>query len=914
MLQIKNVVKEYVTGDTTVKALKGVSIDFRENEFVSILGPSGCGKTTFLNIIGGLDKYTSGDMIINGISTKKYKARDWDSYRNHSIGFVFQSYNLIPHQNVLSNVELALTLSGVSKRERKKRAKEALEKVGLGDQIYKKPNQMSGGQMQRVAIARALVNNPDILLADEPTGALDTETSVQIMELLKEVASDRLVIMVTHNPELAEQYSTRIVRLLDGKIISDTMPVGEDAFVIDKDGKKSLMYPDKAGKTKEKEQKKEQDVIEYKKPPRTSMGIMTALSLSLKNLLTKKARTFLTAFAGSIGIIGIALILSLSNGVQEYIDQVQEDTLSNYPLSIEKTTIDMTSFMTSMADSASEKQNHDLDKIYTNQIMTGFMELMMNQVAENNLSGFKKYIDENRAEFDPYISDLQYSYTTKLNIYRGDLENGVYQVNPGQVFASMGMGAQGGKSGSTGLASSSMMTQSFEVWQRLIDNDELLNSQYEVLAGRMPKEFNEVVLCVSGNNEITDYTLYSLGLLDSSILKENMMKMIRGEETEFPDAGSYTYDELLGISFKLLVNSDYFEKKDGVWVDRSKDEVYLLNKLKDSVDVKIVGILRPTSSAAKNQPGGTIGYKSALMDYLIEKVAESDIVKEQKANPDVDVFSGIKFTVDEPEADAAEEKEMTLEEFMAYVGTLPEEQQSQILPAVQQMKEYGMDDRKIVDTILESMKTEEKTTDATYEGNMKLIGVSDIDNPSLINIFPKDFASKDKICEIIENYNNSHNKEDEITYTDYVGLIMSSVTTIINAISYILIAFVAISLIVSSIMIGIITYISVLERTKEIGVLRAIGASKTDVSRVFNAETLIVGFTAGALGIIVSLLLLIPINAIVYKLTDIQSIAKMPPMAGVILVLISMALTLIAGIIPSRVAAKKDPVVALRSE
>ncbi len=910
MLQIRDIVKEYVTGDTSVKALKGVSIDFRENEFVSILGPSGCGKTTFLNIIGGLDKYTSGDLIINGISTKKYKARDWDSYRNHSIGFVFQSYNLIPHQNVLSNVELALTLSGVSKKERKKKAKEALEKVGLGDQIYKKPNQMSGGQMQRVAIARALVNNPDILLADEPTGALDTETSVQIMELLKEVASDRLVIMVTHNPDLAVQYSTRIVKLLDGKIISDSMPVDEEPFVVEKDGTKKPMYPEKVKdkKTKEKAADKENEVIAYKKPPKTSMNLLTALSLSLKNLLTKKARTFLTAFAGSIGIIGIALILSLSNGVQEYIDTVQEDTLSSYPLSIEKTTIDMTSFMTSMTEAASEQQNHDLDKVYTNRIMTGFMELMLNQVATNNLVDFKKYIDRNKSEIDQYISDIQYSYSTTMNIFRGDLENGVYQVNPGQVFQSMGMGQNAqGKS-----ATSNMMMQSFEVWQRLIDNDKLLNQQYEVLAGKMPSSYDEVVLMVSGNNEITDFTLYSLGILDSSVLSENLKKMMKGEETSFPEAKTYTYDELLQIKFRLLVNSDYYEKKDGIWVDHSDDSAWILDKLSASPEIKIVGILRPTSSAAKNQPGGTIGYTTALMDYLIEQVNASEIVKEQLADSEIDVFTGLPFKKGNDESVAA--NKMSMEEFMAFIGTLPAESQPEIEAYVQQMKDMGMPDDKIVETMMASIQSQKPSTDATYEGNLKKMGYADIDSPSRINIFPKDFESKDKLSEMIEEYNDAHLKEDQITYTDYVGLIMSSVTTIINAISYILIAFVAISLIVSSIMIGIITYISVLERTKEIGVLRAIGASKTDVSRVFNAETLIVGFTAGALGILVSLLMLIPINAIVYHLTDIENIAKLPPVAGVVLVLISMVLTLIAGIIPSRVAAKKDPVVALRSE
>ncbi len=879
MLKLKNIVKEYLTGDNKVQALRGVDIEFRKNEFVSVLGPSGCGKTTLLNIIGGLDKYTSGDLVINGISTKKYKNRDWDSYRNHSIGFVFQSYNLIPHQSVLSNVELALTLSGVSKSERRKRAKEALEKVGLADQIYKKPNQMSGGQMQRVAIARALVNNPDILLADEPTGALDTVTSEQVMNILKEVAKEKLVIMVTHNPELAEKYSTRIVKLLDGKIISDTMPYKQ---------------------SEEEAEKEARNAAEAKKKiKKTSMSFFTALSLSLNNLMTKKARTILTAFAGSIGIIGISLILSLSNGVQEYINSVEEDTLTNYPISIEKQTIDMASFMTNMQGNM-KKVEHNDQKIHTTEIMTGFINMMIKEVSTNNLEDFKRYIEENREEFNQYTTDIQYAYSTPINIYRADTENGIYQVNPGQVFSAMGMDSYMAQN--TGYTT----VMSTDIWQRLIDNRELLESQYEVVKGRMPESYDEVVLLVSDNYEVTDYTLYALGVRPNEELGEAFKKMMMGEDVELPPAEAYTYDELMDISFKLLVNSDYYAKENDIWVDKSEDDVYMMKKLEEALEIKIVGILKPTSDGAMSGLAGTIGYRTDLMEYLINEVNKSEIVKEQKENSDVDIFTGIAF-------DAGEEVvEMTMDDVYAYVSTLPPEQQAGVADSLKQMQEYGMSEQQIVEAFKDGMSA--ATTDATYEGNLRKIGVSDLTVPSLINIYPKDFEAKDHIEELIKRYNDGKSDEEMIRYTDYVGLIMSSVSTIINAISYILIAFVAISLIVSSIMIGIITYISVLERTKEIGILRAIGASKKDISRVFNAETLIVGFTAGALGIIVTLLMLIPINSIIESLTEISGLAVLPTKAGVILVLISMFLTLIAGLLPSRIAAKKDPVVALRTE
>ncbi|MBQ3912034.1 MAG: ABC transporter ATP-binding protein, partial [Lachnospiraceae bacterium] len=595
MLRLKNIVKEYVVGDEKVPALKGVSLEFRENEFVSILGPSGCGKTTLLNIIGGLDKYTSGDLIINGISTKLYKDRNWDSYRNHSIGFVFQSYNLIPHQTVLANVELALTLSGVSRRERRKRAVEALEKVGLKDQIRKKPNQLSGGQMQRVAIARALVNDPDILLADEPTGALDTATSAQIMDILSEIAEDKLVIMVTHNPELAQIYSTRIIKLLDGEIQSDSMPVTPEEIKADEEKAEAF----------EKMTKQERKAM---MPPKTSMSLATALTLSLNNLMTKKARTLLTAFAGSIGIIGIALILSLSNGVQQYIDRVQEDTLSSYPITIERSTIDMTSFMSSMAQNANNVEEHTDDRIYTNRIMTGFMELMVNEVTTNNLADFKKYIEANRARFEDLTTDIHYGYSTRMNIYKADIENGIYQVNPGQVFSMMGMRG----------TSSRMSFVNSEVWQRLINNNKLLEQQYSVVYGRMPQAYNEVVLIVSGNNEVTDYTLYSLGVLDSAELGETLGKMIRGEEAEWPEPKSYSYDELCGLKFKLMLNSDYYAKENGVWVDKSQDEIYMMNALDKAETISIVGILKSESEAAQNGLAGTIGYRTDLMEHLID--------------------------------------------------------------------------------------------------------------------------------------------------------------------------------------------------------------------------------------------------------------------------------------------------------
>ncbi len=869
MLKLQNIKKDYIVGDTSVHALKGVSIEFRGCEFVSILGQSGCGKTTLLNIIGGLDRYTDGDLFINGKSTKTYKDKDWDNYRNHSVGFIFQSYNLIPHQTVLSNVELALTLSGVPAAERRKRAEEALKKVGLGDQLNKKPNQMSGGQMQRVAIARALVNDPEILLADEPTGALDSDTSVQIMELLKEISKDRLVIMVTHNPELAKRYSTRIVRLLDGNITDDTDPYdGNEEALKEKDGGK-----------------------------RPSMSFLTALSLSLNNLMTKKARTFLTAFAGSIGIIGIALILSLSSGVNAYIQKVEEDTLSSYPISIEQAGMDISQLAGDLMGKNEVPDGRDPDKIYSNNIMTEMMSTMVNGISANNLELLKKHI-EKTPEFKANSSEIEYKYSTVMNIYD---EKG-NRVNPNTVFSTV-FGENSAQANGYSQMSSFSNT---EVWTRLFDNKEFLNKQYDVVAGRMPEKYNEIILAVDKNNQISDYTLYSLGLKDTKELEEMMKKAQAGEKIEPTAEVSYSYDDILGLKFRLLCNTDYFSKNsDGTWTDKTDDAIFVQSALEKSAeDITVVGIIKPAENSVTSETGGFVGYKSELMDHLIKKVNDSEIVKAQKNNPETNVFTCKPFDSDI--------SDMNYEQLIAYISTLPENEQAEYQAYIAQMQSSGMDNEQIAERFKSAM--ESKSDADTYDGNLTKMGVSDLNKPSGINIYPKDFEAKETISELISDYNSSAADNEKITYTDYIGLMLSSVTTIINAISYILIAFVGISLIVSSIMIGIITYISVLERTKEIGILRAMGASKRDVSRVFNAETLIVGFTAGAIGIIVTLLLLIPINAIIGAITDISGLAVLPVGGAVLLIAISMLLTLVAGLFPSKVAAKKDPVTALRSE
>lgn len=986
MLEIRNIVKNYETGSETVHALKGVSIAFRESELVSILGQSGCGKTTLLNIIGGLDQYTSGDLIINGQSTKQYKSADWDIYRNHSVGFIFQSYNLIPHQSVLSNVELALTLSGVSKAERRRRAKEALEKVGLGNQLNKRPNQMSGGQMQRVAIARALVNDPDILLADEPTGALDSETSIQIMELVKEIAKDRLVIMVTHNPELAEKYSTRIVKLLDGQIVGDSDPF------------------DPAKEPAHSEVRK----TEVTKGQKTSMSFLTALSLSKNNLMTKKGRTFLTSFAGSIGIIGIALILSLSNGVQEYINSVERSTLASFPVSIQHETVDYTSLMTSMMnvrDNAEE--NRDPDRIYTNDISTEMMKTMLSEMQTNNLAEFKEYLESDPDGISASIEEIQYSYDSNLYIYGHSADGDIMQINPSTVMsAMMGQSMADNVSQMTNTYSSLMGSSSmssYDAFRELLSTD-MLKTEYEVLAGRLPEAYNEVVVLVTDRNELSDVTLYTLGLRDQGELEGMMSSVMAGESFDL-DTGdlSFSYDDLMGMEFSMLTAPEFYQKNDdGTWTDMRSDSEFMEQAAENGLKLKVVGILKPDAdSLISSTNSGGIGYTHALTEYMIDKTNSSELVKAQKENPDVDVFTGIEF----PKADEEEEQPMSQSEAMemltgmlteeqrtkineGIMAALTEEQQAQIQSAMmgmvsdEQMNSImmgvltpeqltqlqsgadvnslltdaqkaqmsaqiaasltaeqnaelsemmnGMADPTKMYTIfmqvlttdqlrqLMDMTKEPETTDATYDGNLKLLGVAELSEPSSMKIYATDFESKEKITQLIEKYNDSKiaddNQADVINYTDYVGLMMSSVSDIINAISYILIAFVAISLIVSSIMIGIITYISVLERTKEIGILRAMGASKRDISNVFNAETLIVGFSAGVIGIAVTLLLNIPINIIIENITGIANVALLPWQGGVILVVISMLLTLIAGLVPAGVAAKKDPVEALRTE
>ena len=837
MLELNDIKKDYVSGSTTVSALKGINLRFRDCEFVSILGQSGCGKTTMLNIIGGLDKYTSGDLKINGVSTKNYKDRDWDFYRNNSIGFVFQSYNLIPHQTVLSNVELALTLSGVSKAERKKRAIEALEKVGLGEQIHKKPNQMSGGQMQRVAIARALVNNPDILLADEPTGALDTETSVQIMELLKEISKDRLIIMVTHNPELAKDYSTRIVRLLDGVITDDSNPYSLEDMEADIRAKEAAKV--KASEKKTKKSGKKQ---------KTSMSFFTALSLSFNNLMTKKTRTILTAFAGSIGIIGIAMILSISNGIQLYIDRVQRDTLSSYPITLQAESIDISSMVSSMTGNSDSEEHEDKTKIYSNDIMGDMINTMVKEVKSNNLSEFKKYIENGGSDIKSYVSDIQYSYDVPLNIYMKDTSNGVEQLNPSTMFDSIyGEGATSTSSAMSSGMGMGMFSNS-SVWNQLLGNQQVLDEQYDVLAGHWPENYNEVVLVADKNNEVDDYTLYSLGLKDPEEVRTLFKKMMVGESYETEKDTSYTFDEILDTEFKLVMPTDMYKYNDvtGTWDDYSKDDKYMTNVVNNGTDIKVCGIIRPNDDAVSTSLSSGIGYTAKLTEYIIEQVKNSEIAKAQLADTSVDVFTGVPFDNDR-------NTEITMDDVNAYMATLSPEESAQM-----QAMTSGMSDDQILQLFSASLKA--RTTDATLDSNKSKLGITDLDTPSQIDIYATDFDSKEKVQNIIKDYNklqqDDGKEENVINYTDYVGIMMSSVSTIINAISYVLIAFVAISLIVSSIMIGIITYISVLERTKEIGVLRSIGASKKDVSRIFNAETLIEGFVSGALGIVVTLLLL----------------------------------------------------------
>ena len=861
MLKLKNITKVYNSGNEKLKALDNVGIMFRKSEFVSILGPSGCGKTTLLNIIGGLDRYTSGDLIINGKSTKYFKDRDWDSYRNYSVGFVFQNYNLIGHQTVLSNVELALTISGVSKKERKKRAIKALEEVGLKRQINKKPNQLSGGQMQRVAIARALVNNPDIILADEPTGALDTKTSIQVMEILKNISKDKLVIMVTHNPDLAQKYSSRIIKILDGKIIDDSNIL--------------------------KEATKEEKAHDNKR--RTSMKFLTALHLSLNNLMTKKGRTILTSFAGSIGIIGIALILAISTGVQNYINKVEEDTLSSYPLTIEESTIDMSSMIDTMMGENKNSEKREEGKIYSSDIMNDLIASLSSKISTNNLKALKEYIESDTSKIRENSNAIKYSYNLDINLYKSNTDDGIVKVNPSTVMETLGMTTSNPYSQM--LPSSSMMGNN-NVWEELIDNDELLKSQYNLLAGSWPTKYNEVVLIVGKNNEISDYTLYSLGLKDQNELKSKMKAIQNGETVEPSEETVYSYDDLLNLSYKLVLNSDYYVKTNNLWIDKSEDDFYMKQIIKDAEEIKVVGIIKQNDSSTATSKSGQIGYTSDLTKYVINKTNSSDIVKAQKENKEINIFTGLEFPKDELNSDFDYNSLSETEKIK--LGKLNS------------------------DELAELMKAYRDNKNSSYESNLIKLGSVDISSPASISIYPKNFASKNNLIDIIEEYNKTakdNNKEENIiNYTDVIGTMMKSVSQIINTISYVLIAFVAISLVVSSIMIGIITYISVLERTKEIGILRAIGASKKDISRVFNAETLIVGFISGVIGILITMLLTLPINSLIHMITGVSIITKVPLNAAIILVIISMLLTIVAGLIPSRIASKKDPVVALRTE
>ena len=860
MLRCENIIKDYPTNEEVVHALKGVSLTFRNSEFVSILGQSGCGKTTFLNIIGGLDHYTSGDLIINGKSTRNYKDKDWDTYRNHKIGFVFQSYNLITHQSVLSNVELALTLSGVGKEERKKRAIEALTKVGLKDQIYKKPTQLSGGQMQRVAIARAIVNNPDIILADEPTGALDSSTSIQIMEILKEISKDKLVIMVTHNPELAQKYSSRIIRLSDGEVISDSNPYNEF-----------------------------EELNNSQIDKKTNMSFKTALSLSLNNLMTKKARTILVSFAGSIGIIGIALILSLSNGVQSYIDSVESDTMTAYPIQIQSTTMDMTSMMEAMAgkEETSNEQRED-NQIYTRSFVNDVLESIASS-KQNNLEELKKYIEsEQGKELRENTRAIEYSYGLNLNVYNEDTDSGLIQVSPNGLIDKLGM------SDMVDLRSQFMAgtSDANEVWLQLPDSNTLKESEFELLEGSWPQNYNEVVIGVDSDNNITDYALYSLGLLNQDEVVDSYNKILQGDSNEIETTNnkkSYSYEELMNSKFKLVFNCDLFEKVNGIWIDQSDNEDYIKNVVKNAQEVKVVGIIRQKDNTMSSGMLGGIYYSSKMSDYVIEQCENSQIVKEQKENKDINIFTGNRFKSNEK---------------LDFSSLTPQQQMQFASMSQEEMMAY--------------MQTYNDNMNASYESNLKKMGVVNLDSPSQISLYAKDFDSKEALADCIEDYNDLQeekgNSNNVISYSDMVGMMISSVSSVVNMISYVLIGFVSISLVVSSIMIGIITYISVLERTKEIGILRSIGASKKDVSRVFNAETFIIGLTSGCMGILITILLNIPISTIVASKTGVEHIAKLPWQGAIILILISLVLTLIAGLIPSKYASKKDPVEALRTE
>lgn len=855
MLQCKNIMKDYVSGDEIVHALKGVSLSFREHEFVSILGQSGCGKTTFLNIIGGLDHYTSGDLIINGKSTKDYSDKDWDTYRNHQVGFVFQSYNLIMHQSVLSNVELALTLTGVNKEERRKRAIEALNKVGLSDQIHKKPTQMSGGQMQRVAIARAIVNNPDIILADEPTGALDSATSVQIMEILKEISKDKLVIMVTHNPQLADEYSSRIIRLKDGTLVSDSNPFNEQEMNVDTS---VLKRPD--------------------------MSFKMACSLSLNNLMTKKARTFLTSFAGSIGIIGIALIMSLSHGMQSYIDQMENDTMASYPIEIQANSSDMSTLMTTMMGMKKKTEEHKDSKIYSRPYVEDVLESLSSS-KKNNLSAFKSYIESSKGkEFRKTAKAIEYDYNLNLQVYNENTDSGLVQVSPNGLLDKLGMSDM--MSIQSQFMDSSAMTND-QVWLSLPESKKLRDDEYQLVEGKWPTNYNEVVLEVDENNEITDYALYSLGLLDQDELVKNYQKILNGETDKISKTNleSYSVDDILNLKFRLVLNSDLYQKVNGLWINQSENESYMQDVVSKSPEIKVVGIIKPSESTVSQPTMGGVYYTKAMEEYVTSKTENAQIVKEQKSNPNINIFTQTEF---------ASGQKMSM-------SNLTNEQMMQLSSMSQE-------------ELMNYMNTYNENINATYDSNLTKLGVVDYSTPTKISLYASSFDGKEKLSDLITSYNKKQTKSNVITYNDFIGTMLSSVTSVVNIISYVLIAFVSVSLIVSSIMIGIITYISVLERTKEIGILRSIGASKKDITRVFNAETFIIGLISGLLGILITLVLNVPISVVVENMTGVAHIAKLPVNGAVFLILIDLVLTILAGLIPSKIASKKDPVEALRSE
>lgn len=828
MIRVESISKKYITGDTTVEALKDVSIDFRKSEFVSVLGPSGCGKTTLLNILGGLDKYNSGDLIVDNKSTKEYKDSDFDTYRNHYIGFIFQSYNLIMHLTVIENVELALSIAGYSKEEKHIKAKKALENVGLLNQINKKPNQLSGGQMQRVAIARAIVNDPKIILADEPTGALDTETSIQIMEILKKLSKDRLIVMVTHNQELAKQYSSRIINILDGVITGDSNPIKDDEIQKNFEEEKPAVEDISTDKRKRKKLK-----------TKSSMSFWTAFKLSLRNLGTKKTRTILTSFAGSIGIIGIALILALSNGFQAYIDKTERDTMSSYPITIQETSVNLTSTLESLYNNQNKDAFVEDENIYVNNVLEAFLSNYSKTSHTNDLKSFKLYLDTNIDKTK--VNSIQYSYDINFNVYKSQYdETQNKQINPFEIPPHM----------AAAMPSLVALSRQMNVWTEMIDNQDILEGQYDLIGGsQWPQSYDEVVLVVDKYNQINDFMLYALGLRDSSEIEAIFNSIITGQPApESSSPSAYTFEDILKTTFKVVLDGNYYQKNDDVWQDKSQDTAYMKSVLDNAINLKVVGIIRPKESNNIASVNGAIGYTKYLTNYMIEQNNQTPIVKAQTQNPQINVFTNSEFADGE-----------------------------------------------------------------SYLANINRLSVADVNSPKTIHIYPAEFEAKEYITNFIDDYNKQQtSKAQTIEYTDYIGIMLSSVTVIINAITYVLIAFVSISLVVSSIMIGIITYISVLERTNEIGILRSVGARKKDVKRVFNAETMIVGFISGSMGILITYILTIPANILLKSLVGIPNIASLNILHALILVAISVALTLISGLIPASYAAKKDPVKALR--